>query len=404
MSGTIPTMVFYGIKLLAPKYFYVATAVVCGLIAMGIGSSWSTAGTIGVGLVGLAGLIGVSPGITAGAVISGAYLGDKLSPLSETTVLTAQLSGVDTGQHIKNQFWTSAPAFAAALVVFALLGLRTTVAADVDTGGELVKLDQLFRIGPLNLLPLALLVYLSVRKVPASLAIMGAAIFASVLSFFTQHDAILRFVHEPSLSTPTAYVKAMWLAMATGYKANSGIAVLDSLLSRGGMASMLKTLWIIIGAVTLGSLLEKFQLLEKLIGPILRRVTSPGSLVTATVLTALGLNIVAADQYIALVLPARLFRAEYEKQGLDARVLSRACADGGTVTSAIVPWNSCGAFMAATLGVATLNYLPFALFNILSPLFSILWAFVGFKIQRRPPAGAKRETSVRGATDREAHA
>lgn len=386
MSGTIPTLVYYGIKILQPGYFYVASLIVCALVSLSIGSSWTTAGTIGVGLVGLASLVGVSPAVTAGAVISGAYLGDKLSPLSETTVLTSQLAGIDIYTHLRAQIWTSVPAFLIALVVLGLIGLRSSVAPDVDTGSELSQLDQLFWITPWNLIPLLALIVLSIKKVPASLAIMGAALLAAILAPIFQHDAIVRFINDESITPPLVYVKAAWLAIASGYEANSGIAVLDRLLSRGGMTSMLTTLWIIIGAVTFGTMLDEFKLLAKLINPLLERAQTTGRLLGSVVSTAFGLNVLAADQYIALVLPARLFRSEFEKRGLMPSNLSRACADGGTVTSALVPWNSCGAFMAATLGVPTLAYLPFCVFNIASPLLSWLWGVTGFKLARRAPS------------------
>ncbi len=383
MSGTIPTLAFYGIKLLEPSYFYAASLVVCAVIAMSIGSSWTTAGTIGVGLVGLASLIGVSPAVTAGAVISGAYVGDKLSPLSETTVLASQLAEVNLYTHLKAQAWTSVPSFLVALVVFGVMGLFTEVpAGTVDTGSELLMLDQLFRISVWTLIPLALLIVMSLRKVPASLAIMISALVAGFLAPLLQPEAVERFINDETVRPPAAYIKAIWLALGSGFQANSGIPVLDRLLSRGGMDSMLKTLWIIIGAVTFGTLLDEFKLLKKLMDPIMARAKSTGRLMASLIATAFSLNIIAGDQYIALVLPSRMYRAEFKKRGLAPQNLSRACADGGTVTSPLVPWNSCGAYMAAVLGVPTLAYLPFAIFNYVSPLFSILWGITGFKIQR----------------------
>ncbi len=385
MSGTIPTMVYYGIQLLQPSWFYAASAIICALVALSIGSSWTTVGTIGVGLVGIASLIGVSPVITAGAVISGSYLGDKTSPLSETSILSAQLVGVDIYTHIRNQIWTSIPAFVIALVVFIVLGLKADVASTVETVTDLNQLNQLFWITPLNLIPLAFLVFFSIRKVPASLAIMTAALVGGITGVILQPQAIVRFVNDPNLATPLVYIKGIWMALANGYQENSGIADIDRLLSRGGMDSMLYTLWIIIGAVTFGTLMEEFGLLAKLINPVLYRAKTTGLLFLTVVITALGLNIVAGDQYIALVLPARLFRLEFQKRGLKPQNLSRVAADAGTVTSPLVPWNSCGAFMAATLGVPTLLYLPFAIFNIASPILSLAYGITGFKVERMQP-------------------
>lgn len=384
MSGTIPTMVYYGIQLLEPNWFYIATLVICGGISLGIGSSWTTAGTIGVGLVGLATLLGVSPAITAGAVVSGAYLGDKLSPLSETTILAAQLTGSDVRDHLRAQVWTSVPAFGIAAVAMIILGLvdGTDGVSDAVVASELTALNTLFWITPLNLLPLVALIILSVMRVPSSLAIMASALLAGILAAFLQPDAVLRFVADPSLAAPIAFIKGAWQAMATGFESTSGIEVVDTLLSRGGMSSMLLTIWLILGALAFGTLLDEFGLLSKLVTPLLLRARTTGQLIATAAGTTFGLNVIAGDQYVAIVLPARLFGAEFEKRGLASTNLSRTLADAGTVTSPLVPWNSCGAYMSAVLGVATFSYLPFAIFNIASPLLTILFGFIGFRILR----------------------
>lgn len=386
MAGTIPTLVFFGIQILQPSWFYLATAIICGVVSTAIGSSWTTAGTIGVGLVGIASLLGVSPVVTAGAVISGAYFGDKTSPLSETTVLSAQLAGVDIYTHIRAQLWTSGPAFVLSLIVFAILGSQTEVTQGVDTVTDLAQLDEVFWITPLALLPLLVLGFLSIRKVPASLAIMLAALAGGLTAIVLQPQVVLRFVDEPGLATPLVFIKGVWMAMANGYQENSGIADIDRLLSRGGMDSMLYTLWIIIGAVTFGTLMEEFGMLAKLINPVLLRAKTTGKLFLTITCTAIGLNIFAGDQYIALVLPVRIFKVEFQKRGLQPQNLSRIAADAGTVTSALVPWNSCGAFMAATLGVSTFLYLPYCIFNIASPLLSLGYGITGFKIEKLPLA------------------
>jgi Na+:H+ antiporter, NhaC family len=388
LSGTIPTLVYYGIQILSPAWYYAATALICGVIAMSIGSSWTTAGTIGVGLVGVAVMLGVSPAITAGAVISGAYLGDKLSPLSETTVLTAQMVEVDVHEHIKRQAWTSVPAFLIALVVFLVIGLvRGPEVHDlVATTVELTKLNGIYRITPLNLLPLLFLAVLSIRKVPPSLALVFAALFAGVLGAFLQPEVMRDFVGGSDYNPLVGSIKGIWRAMANGFTIDSGIGEIDQLLSRGGMDSMLLTLWLIVGAVTFGALLEEFGLIARLVDPLIRSATSTGRLYVTVFACGFGLNVVAGDQYIALVLPSRVFRAEFAKRGLAATNLSRLAADSGTVTSPLVPWNSCGAFMGAVLGVSTLLYLPYCVFNIASPLLSVLYGITGFRIERVEPA------------------
>lgn len=385
LSGTIPTLVYYGIQILSPGWFYAATAIICGIVAMSIGSSWTTAATIGVGLVGIATLIGVSPAITAGAVISGAYLGDKTSPLSETTVLTAQIVGVDVHEHIKRQVWTSVPAFGIALVVFLVLSLTGSVTiSDAEVTSELNDLNEVFWITPLALLPLVLLAVLSIKKVPASLALLTSTLFAGVLGAFLQPDVYADFV-AGSGNVVVESIKAVWTAMANGFSIDTGIPDVDRLLSRGGMDSMLLTIWLILGAVTFGAMLEEFGLISRLIDPMIAAAKGTGRLFLTVFACGFGLNLVAGDQYIALVLPSRIFKAEFARRGLAATNLSRLAADSGTVTSPLVPWNSCGAFMGATLGVSTLLYLPYAIFCYASPALSVLYGFTGFRIEKTEP-------------------
>ncbi len=385
LSGTIPTLVYYGIQVLSPGWYYAATAIICGVVAMSIGSSWTTAATIGVGLVGIATMIGVSPAITAGAVISGAYLGDKTSPLSETTVLTSQLAGVDTYEHIKRQVWTSVPAFLIAVAVFFVLGLTgPDTVTDAETASDLDELDEIFWITPLALLPLVLLAYLSIRNVPASLALIASTLVAGVLGAFLQPEVYADFVAGPGNAVVES-VKAVWTAMATGFTIDSGIPDVDRLLSRGGMDSMLLTIWLILGAVTFGAMLEEFGLISRLVEPMIAAATSTGRLFLTVFACAFGLNVVAGDQYIALVLPTKIFKAEFARRGLAPTNLSRLAADSGTVTSPLVPWNSCGAFMGATLGVSTLLYLPYAVFCYASPALSVLYGFTGFRIEKTTP-------------------
>jgi len=386
LSGTIPTLVYYGLKILSPGWYYAASALICGMIAMSIGSSWTTAGTIGVGLVGIAAMLGVSTAITAGAVISGAYLGDKLSPLSETTIMTSQMVEVDVREHIKRQAWTSIPAFIIAFALFLVIGwVRPPHTTAVATGIDLEALDQFFNISLLNLLPLALLIFLSIKKVPASLSLMMAALFAAVMAPFTQPEVVRTFVDQPGLHPVLTGVYAGWNAIATGFSIDTGIGDVDRLLSRGGMSSMLLTLWLIMAAVTFGTLLDEFGLLKRLIDPLVKAAKDTGRLFLTVFATAFGLNIIAGDQYIALVLPARTYRAEFARRGIAPTMLSRLCADCGTVTSPLVPWNSCGAFMGAVLGVPTLLYLPFCFFNIASPLLSVLYGFTGFRLEKVEP-------------------
>lgn len=398
LSGTIPTLVYYGIQILSPGYYYLAAIVICGALSMSIGSSWTVAGTIGVGLLGIAPMLGVSPAITAGAVISGSYLGDKLSPLSEMTVLSAQIAKIPIYTHIRAQSWTTVPAFVVAVVAFAVLGVAGPAVHDeVPEEVELAKLDQIFWISPWNLLPLVLLVVLSIRKAPAYLALLGAALFACVQATILQRDVVNDFVRQIDGShNPLAgSVQAIWKVMANGFSSDTGIADIDYLLARGGMDSMLMTIWLIIGCVTFGALLERFGLIDRLINPLINAARTTGRLFLSVFASGICLNLFAGDQLIAVVLPGRMFQAEFARRGFAPQVLSRLAADSGTPTSALVPWNSCGAFMAAVLGVSTLAYLPFAVFNYVAPVLSVLYGITGFKIVRTTPSeGAEEETAV----------
>jgi NhaC family Na+:H+ antiporter len=287
-------------------------------------------------------------------------------------------------EHIKRQAWTSVPAFAIAFVVLLILSLvgAPDVRNPVGEEVELRSLDGIYRITPLNLLPLVLLAVLSIRKVPATLALMASALFAGVLGAFLQPAVMRDFVGGDGYNAVGGAIKGIWLAMANGFSIDSGIGEIDRLLSRGGMDSMLLTLWLIIGAVTFGAIMEEFGLIARLVNPLLRSARSTGRLFLTVFGCGFGLNLVAGDQYIALVLPTRVFRMEFERRGLAPTNLSRLAADSGTVTSALVPWNSCGAFMAAVLGVPTLSYLPYAVFNYASPGLSVLYGVTGFKVEK----------------------
>jgi NhaC family Na+:H+ antiporter len=385
LSGTIPTLIYYGIRWIDPDYFYVTAGVICALTSLSIGSSWTTASTVGVGLVGIANLLEVSPAIAAGAVVSGSYLGDKCSPLSETTVLASQLAGGNLYTHIRKQAWTSVPAFLIAAAIFAVLGLQNAggLPAEAAASADLNRLDELYSLTAWNLIPLFALLAMSLKKSPSAPAILIAALVAGVLGAFLQPEVFRRFVGDADASGLVLAVKGIWQAIATGFVSETGLKDVDALLSRGGMRSMLSTIWLIIGAVSFGILLQDFGMLGKVIDPLIARSRSQGALFASTAGTAFGLNVVAADQYIALVLPVKSFKEEFARRGLAPENLSRAAADAGTVTSALVPWNSCGAFMSAVLGVPTTAYLPFAIFNILSPILTVLYGAIGFTITRK---------------------
>ena len=388
LSGTTATVVYYGINVLQPEIFYPTVAIICFAVGVVTGSSWTTAGTVGVAFMGMAPVIGVRPEVTAGAVISGAYLGDKLTPLSETTILVPRLvGGVDVYQHIRAMLWTTVPSFLIALVLFLAIALMEDVTAvPGQTDAALDAIDAAYFISFINLLPLLLLILLSLRRFPPFLAILASALLAGVMAGFTQPDAVRALADDPDLGIVLATIKSLYTAMATGFVLNTGIESVDSLFSRGGMASMLTTIWLVLGALSFAAVMEHAGFLDRLIQPILRAATSTRKLLFSVGATAIGLNIIAGDQYVADVLPARTYRVEFQRRGIHPQVLARTIEDTGTVTSPLVPWNSCGAYMAGTLGIATLDYLPYCFLNLINPLISFAYSFIGFQVKRIDPA------------------
>jgi NhaC family Na+:H+ antiporter len=401
MAGTIPTVVYYGLGILQPAWFYLSTVVVCGLVGLTIGSSWTTAATVGVAFVALAPLMGADPVITAGAVISGAYFGDKMTPLSETTVLVpSMVGGVTVNQHVAAMAWTSIPSLVVALVGFTVLGLALAPTDTVfDPAAAQATLAGEFNITPLNLLPLVFLVIMSVRKVPSFLAIFSCAMFAGILAWFTQPALVQAFVGGDA-GVLVTNVKALYQAMANGFVSSTGVAQIDQLFSRGGMSSMLGTIWLVLGALSYAAIVEHAGYLARIIQPIVQRARSDGALIASVIGTAIGLNILAGDQYVAIVMPSRVYRLVFRRRGIAPRVLSRTVEDAGTVTSPLVPWNSCGAYMAGVLGVATVAYLPFCFFNLASPVISLLYGLTGFRVEHIPTdasAGEPVTTATSGA-------
>jgi NhaC family Na+:H+ antiporter len=384
LAGIVPAMIDYGLWLLTPRVFYAAACAICCLVALATGSSWTTAGTVGVALVGVATAQDLHPGMAAGAIISGAYFGDKMSPLSDTTNLAPAMAGTDLFTHIRAMVWTTVPALVLALVLFAVLG--DTMAAPGETSAVAAIQEALgtsFALGWYLLLPVLLVLVLVVRRVPALPALVAGTLAGALFAVAFQPDVVVAYAASPGLARPLALVKGVWMALFDGYVSVSGNAGLDELLTRGGIGSMLTTIWLIVSAMTFGGVMETSGMLERLGAALLGAVRGTGSLVAATLGTAIGANVVASDQYMAIVLPGRMFRPEFERRGLPPELLSRTLEDGGTITSPLVPWNTCGAFMAQTLGVATTSYAPFAFFNLLNPLVALAYAATGVTLTRR---------------------
>jgi len=385
MSGTVATLVHYGVQFLSPNWYYLASAVICAVLALSIGSAWTVAGTLGVGLIGIANALGVSPEITAGAVISGAYFGDKMSPLSETTNLAPAVAGTDLFTHIKGMMWTAVPSILIALAIFGVIGYTGEFIAPLDLSVVLEVIESIFNVGLLTLIPLFVVLILSLLRVPAFATIIVGALVGGLMAVVLQPDVVLAFVNDPGLSTPVAMFKGIWSAMATGFELDTGYDSLNALLNRGGMVSMLETVWLIISAMAFGGVMEYTGLLARLIRPVVKWAKSDRRLVAATGLTSIGTNVIAGDQYMAIVLPGRMYREIYQERDIAPQTLSREIEDTGTITSPLVPWNSCGAYMAATLGIATMAYLPFCFFNLVNVLLSFIYAILGFQIKHIKP-------------------
>ena len=387
ISGTVPAMIYYGLQLISPRFFYISTCIVCGLSALCIGSSWSVIGTIGLGLFGVASSFGLSPEITAGAIISGAYFGDKMSPLSDTTNLAPAIAGTELFTHIRNMMWTTVPAFAIALIIYGILGFQVDAPSPLyEINQKLDYLENTFHVGPHLLLPPLLVLVLAVKRFPAFLAMLLSVLFGIIIAVIFQRDLLLTFIIDANSSNFEIIIKGVWTSLFDGYTATTPDAELNDLLSRGGMAGIRNNVWLVISAMMFGAIMEHAGFLQRLIRGAMSLVHSTGSLILTTVITCISVNVVAADQFISIVLPGRIYQVEYKKRNLAPQNLSRVLEDAGTVTSPLVPWNTCGAFISSVLGITAFTYAPYCFFNILCPVISVVYGFLNFRIISLYPA------------------
>jgi NhaC family Na+:H+ antiporter len=382
LSGTVPTMIYYGLQILDPSWFYAAACIICGIVSMSIGSSWTTAATIGVALIGIAQGLGLSPEITAGAVISGAYFGDKISPLSETTNLAPAIAGSELFAHIRYMFWTTMPSISTALVLFLILGFNETSPANNDSIDLLSKqLSEQFDISLFNLIPLAVLLALAIKKIPAFPAVSIGALIGGLWAVLFQQELIMRLAADGA-DTMTANITVVWTTLFDGVAIETGNDELNKLLSGGGMSSMLNTVWLIMCALSFGAVLEHLGMLKKFVEAILATAKSTGSLIASTVATCIGTNLITADQYMAIVMPGRMYKEEYKRRGLDPLVLSRTLEDSATITSPLIPWNTCAVYMSGVLLVNPLDYIFYCFFNWFNPILAVIYGFIGFNIKK----------------------
>ena len=391
LSGVVPAMIYYGLQVLNPTIFLVAATIVCAIVSVATGSSWTTAATVGIALIGIGTALGLSPGMVAGAIISGAYFGDKMSPLSDTTNLAPAMVGSDLFTHIRYMAYTTVPSITITLIIFLIIGLTQDSSGTTASTQEILEaINGSFFISPVLFIVPIVVVIMIIRKIPAIPAIMIGAILGGVFAAIFQPEVVLSVSEYESLSAEAYYVGIM-KAFYGDIQIITGQEIVDDLLSSGGMYGMLDTVWLIVSAMIFGGVMEGTGMLKRIAESIISLVNSTGSLVASTAGTCVFFNITASDQYLAIVVPGRMYTDTYKEKGLAPENLSRTLEDSGTVTSALIPWNTCGAYHAKVLGVATLAYLPFAFFNLISPFMTIFYAYMGIKI--RTLKDAKTEAS-----------
>ncbi len=373
MGGIVPTMITYGLDIINPKIFYFAAALLSSIIALSIGSSWTTAGTVGIALIGIATALDLNLAITAGAVVSGAYVGDKMSPLSDTTNLAPAISGTTVFEHIKSMTYSTIPSFVIALILFLIIGFTSSGGgADVSSITEFKAiLNDTFVISPLLLLPPVLIVVMVIFKIPAMPGLLLSVFLGGISSLFIQTGHTF-----PEFLDALHYGYSFDTSSLTAYSPDV-VDNINDLLNRGGLDSMLWTISLIILAMCFGGVLETTGFLDSVVNSLKRFTTKPAPLVATSVFTAILINIVTADQYIAIILPGKMFKEDFAKLNLHPKVQSRVLESGGTLTSALVPWNTCGVTMSTYLGVSTLAYLPFAFLNLINPIMEIVFAILG---------------------------
>lgn len=381
VSGIIPSMIYYGLQILSPAVFLPATLIICSVISIATGSSWTTSATVGIALIGIGGALGFDLGMVAGAVISGAYFGDKLSPMSDTTNLAPAMAGTDLFTHIKYMTFTTIPTYVITLLLFIILGLSVEVTGDANTDDLLNSITTSFNVTPWLFLVPVIVIGLIVKKTEPLVALLVGTLLAGIFAIIFQPEIVTQITKADSLTFKSAY-KGVMQAITTEVIVPTETKTLADLFTSGGMAKMLPTIWLIICAMVFGGIMDAIGALSKISESLLKLAHSTFGLFASTVGSCLALNITASDQYLAIVVPGKMFAQAYRDKGLAPENLSRTLEDSGTVTSVLIPWNTCGAYQAGTLGVSTFDYLPYAFFNILSPIMTLIFAAFNIKIRQ----------------------
>ena len=387
MSGIVPSMIFYGLELLNPTIFLVAACIICSIVSLATGSSWSTIATIGIAMLGIGNALGINDGLIGGAIISGAYFGDKMSPLSDTTNLAPAMAGTDLISHIKYMMWTTIPSITITLIIFLIIGINLEFkSGELDQVAIMQSsLSNSFNISLWSLTVPLIVIVLIIKKTPAIPALLLGAVLGGLYGVIFQPNIIQEISGEMS-NTSWQYFKISYISIIKAMTINVDIdtqnLAVNKLISTSGMSGMLNTIWLIICAMSFGGVMEKTGFLNIITESLMKFVNSRKSLFLTTSGTCLFLNITASDQYLAIVVPGRMFASSFKKYKLDPKNLSRTLEDTATVTSPLIPWNTCGATHAGVLGISTFIYLPYCFFNLISPIMTLIFAYGNIKIAK----------------------
>ena len=381
LSGVVPAFIYYGIQILNAKIFLFAACIICVIVSMATGSSWTTSATIGIALIGIGKALGISDGLIAGAILSGAYFGDKMSPLSDTTNLAPAMSGTDLFTHIRYLMITTIPSILISLVIFIFLGLN--ISSDMESDNAVLisnLINETFYISPILFLVPAIVILLIYKKIKAVPSLFIGVILGSLFALIFQKNLVVEVSGMKDISWISLFSGTM-KSLYGSISIQTSNQIVNELLSSSGMFGMLNTIWLVISAMIFGGVMETAGFLKKISSIILDKINSTGSLVTSTAGTCIFFNLTASDQYLSIVVPGKMYSKIYKDKGLAPENLSRTLEDSGTVTSVLVPWNTCGAYHASVLNVATLTYLPYCFFSLISPLMTIFIAYFRIKIK-----------------------
>jgi NhaC family Na+:H+ antiporter len=381
ISGIIPSMIYYGLNILHPSIFLPSCLIICAIISIATGSSWTTSATVGIALIGISKAIGIPVEMSAGAIISGAYFGDKLSPLSDTTNLAPAISGSDLFTHIKYLTITTIPTITISLIIFIILNFYMISSGPTDNTVLLEAINQTFNITPLIFIVPFIVIVLIIKKTPPIIALFTGTILGAIFALIFQQDILTQLSNSSSLTFEGAY-SAIINSITIDTNIESGNSELNDLFTSGGMLGMMNTIWLVISAMVFGGVMESIGALKTITTSLLNLGKSTFSLFASTAGSCLAINLTTSDQYLAIVIPGKMFEKAFKEKNLAPENLSRTLEDTGTVTSVLIPWNSCGAYQSGVLGVSVLDYFFYAIFNWLSFFMTLLVAGFNYKIKK----------------------